>query len=100
MAYMEKKLPGYGQNYIIKNKQDIEKREHCANDKAAQRGAAKTIHAANHDAHKSAHMFCNHDTALGKSYCQYHELMKVREKVAVTAVKRFVMPTTQLRVFA
>jgi hypothetical protein len=24
MAYMEKRLPGYGQNYIIKNKQDIE----------------------------------------------------------------------------
>ena len=24
MAYMERKLPGYGQNYIIKNKQEAE----------------------------------------------------------------------------
>jgi hypothetical protein len=38
MAYMEKKLPGYGQNYIIKNKQDIEKREHMEKRLAAVTG--------------------------------------------------------------
>lgn len=53
-----------------------------------------------HDCHKSAHMFCNHDTELGKSYCPYHEVMKLREKVAKVAVKRFVIPTTLLRVVA
>jgi hypothetical protein len=35
---MEKKLPGYGQNYIIKNKQDIEKREHMEKRLAAVTG--------------------------------------------------------------
>jgi hypothetical protein len=47
MAYMERKLVGYGQNYIIKNKQEAENVSAARAARAAPRAAPRAACAAN-----------------------------------------------------
>jgi len=51
-----------------------------------------------HDCDKAGHLFCNHEKEGAGSYCAYHAEMNRAKPMPKGQVKRFVIPTSLLRV--